>query len=145
MAWKVPLILTLLFISAGVSGAGGASKEEDTLQGAWSVVSHMNNDRKSSVEDVKKMKVVIKGRTLTLSGGGDSKMEIGFKLDPSKSPKAIDLELKQGKKQTVHGIYELKGDLLKFAWNNSGEAPKTFPKEPKEGTGMIVLKRATGK
>jgi uncharacterized protein (TIGR03067 family) len=123
---------------------GDAKKEQERLQGSWTVVSHMNNNRKSSDEQVKKMKAVIEGRTLTLSGDKE-KMEIGFKLHPSKRPKAMELELQDPKKHTIQGIYELEGDLLKIAWNNQGEGPKAFPKEPKEGTGMIVLKRATDK
>jgi uncharacterized protein (TIGR03067 family) len=90
------------------------------------------------------MKVIIKGQTLTLSDG-TVKMEIGFKLYPGKRPKAVDLELQGPKKHTVQGIYELEGDLLKIAWNNEGDGPKAFPKEPKEGIGMIVLKRAKDK
>jgi uncharacterized protein (TIGR03067 family) len=144
MAGKVQLILASLVLSAGLSGAADAKKDEDKLQGTWMVVSHMNNDSKSSDEDIKKMKVIIKGQLLTLQSE-KGKLEIGFKLNPSKRPKAMELELQEPKKHTLQGIYELEGDLLKIAWNNEGDALKAFPKEPKEGIGMIVLKRATDK
>jgi uncharacterized protein (TIGR03067 family) len=144
MIRKVLLIPALLIITSGLRGAGDAKKDGDSLQGNWIVISHMNNDSKSSDEVVKKMKVTIKGQTLTISRGKE-KMVADLKLYPGKQPKAVDLEFQEPKKQTIHGIYALEGDMLKIAWNNKGEGPKTFPKEPKDGTGMIVLKKAKDK
>src|ERR1700687_539987 len=142
MAGKVFLSAAFLIFSVGIIGAGDAKKDTERIQGNWTVVSHMNNLAKpTNIKDVKKLKVIIKGQTLKLSDD-DVQMEMLFSLDPSKNPKAVDLELMK-KKETLKGIYELDGDILKIAWTNNpkGERPKAFLTEPKEGAGMVVLKR----
>jgi uncharacterized protein (TIGR03067 family) len=138
MLRKSLLIPAWLIVSAGILGA---EDDADRFRGNWIVLSHMNNDRKSSDEKVMTMKVIIKGQTLTLTAGA-GKMDIPFKLDPSKHPKAVDLDLEE---HSLKGIYQLQDDILKIAWNNKGDRPKAFPTKPKDGTGMFVLKRVTDK
>src|SRR5437762_3406129 len=93
MVKKVILLAALLLTTAGMSDGGDAKKDLDRFQGTWYVVVHMNNDNKSSEEAVKKMKVVVKGQTLTISAEGERPTEISFSLDPSKSPKRVELSI----------------------------------------------------
>jgi uncharacterized protein (TIGR03067 family) len=82
--------------------------------------------------------------------------EFTLKLDPSKTPRALDLawdflhlpsadkkaaeELKKLNGKTIPAIYSLEGDALRiFANPDAKERPKVFPK--KDGEGIIILKR----
>ena len=145
MVKSIPLVpVLLILLGPAVVGADDPTKKDaDRIQGRWVVLAHMNNIGKpTDVEDVKKLKVTIEGRLLKL-GDAKGEMRVLLKLDPGKSPKAVDLEIVGGK-GTLPGIYELKGDMLKIAWNNDskGERPKAFLTAPREGAGMLVLKRA---
>ena len=78
---------------------------------------------------MKELTFVIKNNTYTLSVGA-TEIETGtFKLDSSKKPKTIDLEIQsgndKGKKQP--GIYELEGDTFKVCLAFPGESDR--PKE----------------
>jgi RNA polymerase sigma factor (sigma-70 family) len=116
--------------------------DKDSLQGTWIPVS-AEEDGKKIPEDVIKAKdfeMVFAGDKVTLPVKGESK-EFGYKLDPDKKPKQIDLALGEGK--TAKGIYLLDGDTLKLCVQKDpdGERPAEFVS--KEGTqhNLIVLKR----
>jgi len=77
------------------------------------------------------------------SGGEPSKEEeIGFFLDPSKSPRTIALE-KLEKKETNKGIYEFEGDTLKIclAMNSDGVPPADFTAGKDDKWVLMVWKR----
>ena len=79
-------------------------------------------------------KVAIKGKGLV----DDEPMEVTFKLDPSKKPKAIDIT-EMG--ETVPGIYSIEGDTLKIYFCNSRGGER--PTELKDGQNVnsYVLQR----
>jgi uncharacterized protein (TIGR03067 family) len=60
-----------------------------------------------------------------------------FKLDPTKNPKQIDLQMKGG--ELNRGIYVLDGDTLKIFAVPGPDRPSTFPKD--SSPGLVVLKR----
>lgn len=68
-----------------------------------------------------------------------------FKIDPSKSPKHIDvITMEDGNETPMRGIYELKGDVLKLCFTypfegnlaNLGKRPTTFT--TKQGDDHVV-------
>jgi RNA polymerase sigma factor (sigma-70 family) len=116
--------------------------DKDNLQGAWIPVSVEEGGKKIPEDEVKakNVEIVFTGDKVTLPIKGDAK-EFGYKLDPSKKPKQIDLLLGDGK--TAKGIYLLDGDTLKLCVEKEpdGERPTEFA--AKEGTthNLIVLKK----
>src|SRR5262249_6009598 len=98
--------------------------------------------------EVKDGKVVITANKLTFVGRGADET-VGYKLDPTKTPKAIDL-IDAKRKDTRPGIYQLEGDDLKICYR-MGEAkareerPKEFNTGPKrdkpsaDGPGLMLL------
>ena len=73
-------------------------------------------------------------------------VEWAYKIDPNKSPKHIDIMAVQssGKKKTLHGIYEVKGDEFKICFENGGNPksrPTKFGTNKEEELVLIVFKR----
>lgn len=63
--------------------------------------------------------------------GGEFKFVMGYKLDASKTPASIDMEIQDGpegsKGTKAVGIVELKGDVLKLAYTlDKDKRPKDF-------------------
>ncbi len=129
------LAVTLL---AAAGRADEPKKDAGKLEGTWVVTSSEDNGQKVAREVGDK--VVITADTITLMSG-DKKESIGYKVDPSKAPKWIDLT---GGKKTYPGIYELDGDTLKLCWPESGtERATKFESKPSgPNDRLVVLKRA---
>lgn len=119
-------------------GADDPEKDKKQLQGTWMVVSFQSGTKEVPEEQAKMMTLTIKDDTFTLGDG--KKEEKGMvKLDPSKTPKSMDLIVKDGK-ETALFIYALDGDTLKLCWRKpGGERPKEFA--AKDTDGYMVLKR----
>ena len=148
-------LLTTLVLIAFSSSAFPAERRDDpiqkqlqNLQGTWTVVfSEQNGERRSDLEEVRKMRLTIKGETWTLDFHNNVKDQRAatMKLDPAQKPKAVDLAFTNGLPtgETIRAIYELKGDDLKFCFaDESKQRPKNF--DSKEGPGgrwLLVLKR----
>jgi uncharacterized protein (TIGR03067 family) len=118
-------------------------KDEELIQGTWTVVSREFVGKKTPEKELKAMKVTIKEGTITLDDG-EKKEKHAYKLDPSKTPKAIDLAntgIEQ--KETTPAIYELDGDALKICWSEKDpdHRPTKFAGDEASGQTMIVLKR----
>lgn len=124
-------------------------KEHDKLQGEWSVVSWEGKTFSLTAEKVKKSNLVIEGDVWQPTIDDKKAIKFEAKLDPSKSPKEIDITLlekfggKDGFRMT--GIYKLDGDTLTVCRTISPDYDR--PKEFKvaEGYVLIVFKRAEKK
>jgi uncharacterized protein (TIGR03067 family) len=96
-------------------------------------------------EGIKDSKVTIEGNRYTVERG-DKTLERGnFRLDPSRSPKAVDTTPSEGpdKGKTVRGIYELEGDTLRTCVAPPGEErPSEFAAEVETNFMLFVYKRA---
>lgn len=120
------------FIATGLVQAGDAKKDQARLQGTW----------KATFED-KKLVLTLKDNTFTFTMG-DEKYLGTFKIDPSKKPKHINMTVKKGDKfvdKTSLGIYELKGDTLKWAANEPGKDVRPDEFAEREGMLYVVLDR----
>ena len=92
--------------------------------------------------------MIFSGNAFKLVDGDKVLIRGTFTLDPSKSPKVIEMKVSEGAggdaEAPVHGIYELNGDHLK--WCSTEPGSPNGPKEFKtKGTSnvLIVLKRPT--
>jgi uncharacterized protein (TIGR03067 family) len=107
--------------------AGDAKKEKERLQGTWTVVTIAKEE--NSEHDAEDSQMVISGDEFTMKQGDQVLAKGKFKLDPSKSPKAIDLEIAESSKEgdngkTALGIYALDGDSLKICLVPPGETDR---------------------
>jgi uncharacterized protein (TIGR03067 family) len=119
-------------------GKGKGKSDQELFQGKWAVVAVEKSGMKIPEEFTKDAAISVKGNTITVELLGETK-EAKFKIDPSKKPKAIDLDF-EGKEH--EGIYELKGDTLRvcFPMEAGAKRPKTFNSEGE--TVLATFKRA---
>lgn len=129
--------------------AVGQEKDEsksdlDKMEGSWRVISWQMADEKKAGDELKKMKVTVKGDTLIYESGekrkkGDGPREGTIKLDPK--TKAFDWNLIDLGANML-AIYELKGDDLRIGFGNDGLIrPKRMVMGKEDVVWLLVLKR----
>ncbi len=104
--------------------------ELERFQGSWSAVSVQNVDgTQMSAADLKETQLIVKGDRFTLKVK-QSTITGTFSIEPSQSPKAIDviLDTKEGEKPAnLKGIYQIEGETRKSFFAMPGESrPKEF-------------------
>ncbi len=88
-------------------------KEKEKLVGAWKVVSVEVNGQRVPAEAIKDFQFIFTADSLTRKKAGKAESGAGYKLDPSKAPKWIDMTgTTDGKELAVPAIYQLDGDTL---------------------------------
>jgi uncharacterized protein (TIGR03067 family) len=137
-------LLSVLVSTLGlVLGAEDAAQDQQKMQGTWQVVSAAREGKEMPEELRKTLRFVVKDDTITIKGrqGGEGD-KATFKLDPGKTPKTIDLLNPQHSQSPIQGIYEIKGDTLRFCMGRPGQArPAEFPAKPGNDVRLMVLQR----
>jgi uncharacterized protein (TIGR03067 family) len=125
----------------------GVDDKDDAkkIQGTWVVdpSTFKGVEDKETLKEVLKeaesMRFVFAGDTFTMRHPPANEEKGGFRLDPTKNPKQIDLT------DSARGIYELDGDTLKLCWDQRGKdngRPTKFAWAKDKGTiYYYVLKR----
>jgi uncharacterized protein (TIGR03067 family) len=133
----------LLAVAVRADETKEVAGDKKHVQGEWQVVSSEVEGEKAPAEFLKQCKVVVKDDTIAFVVG-DEKHEHKFKLDPTTSPKSIDMEGLDGadKGKTMFGIYTVEKGVIKLclpirAGNKATERPKEF--KTKEGDRLSVF------
>ena len=126
-----------------------AKKEKEKLHGTWKVVTV--EEKGQSKEDTDDARVAFDGDEFMLKKGDQVFAKGKFKLDPSKDPKAIDLEITESAKKGLEGktslaIYALDKDdkdALKLCLGEPGntDRPKEFSGAAETKCVFLTLKR----
>jgi uncharacterized protein (TIGR03067 family) len=144
-----------LFCALGLVVSGGtgtraddkadAEKELKKFHGVWTFESVEAGGQKAPADGLKGLTVTFAGDKYTVKKG-DEVIQVGTqKLDPSKSPKAIDVTVTEGLKKgaVMLGIYEIDGDTLKVCFDEEGKKRPTEFKSPAGSETFVnVHKRA---
>lgn len=115
-----------------------AREELKKLQGTWERLSMVLEGKEVPDGDLKTWVAIYEDDTLTLKVDGKVYRRAIVTLDPSKTPKSINTWDADGgfADQTLSGIYELDGNLLRMCIAKPGEKrPTEFTTE--RGTGFI--------
>jgi uncharacterized protein (TIGR03067 family) len=147
-------LVTLLcaFVLTALGGTGARAgdkadveKELQKFQGTWTFESAEAGGRQLPAGDLKGLVLIFEGDKHTVKKG-DEVVRVGTqKLDPSKSPKAIDVTITEGvnKGAVMLGIYEITGDTLKVCFDAEGKKrPTEFKSAPGSETFVNIHKRA---
>jgi uncharacterized protein (TIGR03067 family) len=130
----------VLFIGAAQEGT-----DAEKLQGTWTITLAEKHGAKQPEEKLKDLRVVIEGDSMCFKTGGQDGERATIKLDPSKTPKAIDFlpVVADKEKKPSLGIYELREDTLKLCWRKEGgERPTEFAtKADDRDLVLMILKR----
>jgi uncharacterized protein (TIGR03067 family) len=143
--------LMLLFCAVGVSASASRAedkpdveKELKKFQGVWTIESSEYGGQKLPADQLKDFVVIYDGDKHTVKAG-DKVIQVGTqKIDPSKSPKTIDVTMTEGpsKGAVMLGIYEIDGDTLKACFDMEGKKrPTEFKSPPGSQTFLNVHKR----
>ena len=135
----VALICAVGLTASGVPGAladdkADLEKEVRKFQGTWTFESSETGGKELPADALKGLILTFEGDKHTLKKG-DEVIQVGTqKIDPSKSPKTIDVKMTEGpnKGKVMLGIYEIDADTLKVCFDPQG---KKRPTEFKSGPG----------
>jgi uncharacterized protein (TIGR03067 family) len=121
-------------------------KEKEKLQGTWKAATV--EERGQTKEDKDDHHLIFSGDEFSIKRGDQTIIKGKFKLDPSKNPKLIYMEITEAPKEehkgkTAPGIYALDGDTLKWCANEPGstDRPKEFSGPAGTKQMFVTLKR----
>ena len=149
---RVLNILVACFFTAAIAAADDkTAKDTKELQGSWQAVSLEANGEARPDDEAKELQIVFKGDEIFAVKPTGEEPHLKFKLDPGKTPKAIDLIHIEGsdKGKTAAGIYCLKDGRLRVCINIFGQdttqRPKQFKTQAGTGVGAGIFERAKQK
>jgi uncharacterized protein (TIGR03067 family) len=146
----------LLILAPGLLGVGDGPATDDPsrgdlarLQGTWVTVSLVNDgktpvDEKTPPKKGPITKLVYEGNKWLVKVGDKTVATGTFKVDPTKSPKEIDIMDESGmtNARTKLAIYELDGDTYTYCIAPAGKPrPTEFTSKAGSGHALIVSKR----
>src|SRR6516162_2956414 len=148
------IALVALFCAVGFAASGGSvtladdkkdlEKEVKKFQGTWTIESSKSGGKELPANELKGLIVTFEGDKHTVKKG-DEVIQVGTqKLDPSKSPKTIDVTMTEGpnKGTVMLGIYEIDADTLKVCFDPEGKKrPTEFKSPPGSNNFVNVHKR----
>jgi uncharacterized protein (TIGR03067 family) len=146
-------LLVLTTLAAGLLAADdkdkGTAEDKDkaALKGKWEPTASESGGNKDDESEYKQFRVIFDGDKFTILKGGEQHMKGTFKLDVSQTPKRIDMTIEEGdgdtKGKSLAGIYELKGDELKWCFvpPDAGDRPKDFSSQSGTSQILATLKR----
>ena len=104
--------------------SAGSQPARNELDGSWKYVSVGGNGKTTPADRLADMRVTFAGQQYSSTKAGKVIEQATLTADPSKQPKTIDLAITQGefKGQTLLGIYEFAGDVLRVAFAEPGQA-----------------------
>ncbi len=145
----VMLLCTLALAAPGGTGSraddkADAEKELKKFQGAWTFESVEAGGKEVPADNFKGVTVTFDGDKYTVKKGDDVIQSATLKLDPSKSPKTLDVTVAEGpnKGTVMLGIYEISGDTLKVCFDPEGKKRPTEFKTASGSQTLVVHKRA---
>jgi uncharacterized protein (TIGR03067 family) len=137
--------MTLLVAAPLAASDKPAKNDKARLQGTWSLVSVEIDKKAVSMDELKEARLVVSGDHYSFALGKD-RLEITYKMEEGKKPKAIDLTVIEGpeKGKTYHGIFKLEGDTYTICRTTepNKERPTEFATQPGSGLMIVVWKRA---
>ena len=146
----VTLLCALGLAAFGGTGTGAddkadLEKEFKKFHGVWTFASSEAGGKKAPADDLKGLTVTFAGDKYTVKKG-DEVIQVGTqKINPSKSPKTIDVTMTEGpsKGKVMLGIYEIDADTLKVCFDPEGKTrPTEFKSPPGSKNFVNVHKRA---
>lgn len=116
-------------------------QEDKKFEGTWIVTAMEVGGQKVPEEGFKEMIFIFKGKKYEQKVG-DQVVEAGTQdLDPSKTPKHMDINVTEGETKGMKqlAIYEIDGDKAKICAANHGDKERPAKFETKEGSKNMIF------
>jgi uncharacterized protein (TIGR03067 family) len=149
MRWTTLLLVVVTSLAAGAEPVSQKSVQSDEvmLQGGWAIVSVEINGECLAMDKLKDARLTIQGKKYSFKLG-EIRLELTYKLDAARSPKAVDLQVREGddKGKVYRGIYTLERDRYRICRTTEPEKdrPAAFATRPQSGHMIVVWKRDQG-
>jgi uncharacterized protein (TIGR03067 family) len=114
------------------------------LQGVWAAVSFHSDGGSTQMPEGGAIPYTFEGNKLSHVGPTNKRVEIEYRLDPTKNPTQFDQRFTGGTMGPwiAKGIYKVEGDTLTICYGDPHiERPNDFTTRPGDGRMMVVLKR----
>ncbi len=146
MRWAgTAMAAVLLLLGAAQPKKAEVKDPAEELQGGWSMVLLFASGEETPAGEAKGSELVVQDDVYRSKLGATAEAAT-FKIDATKSPKAIDFTFTSGfsKGKTIKGIYKLEGDDLTICRGLSPEAarPEEFAAPLDSGLLLVVWKRS---
>lgn len=121
-----------------------AAEELQRFQGTWQIESWEEGGKPPTAAELKKRGVFFGVNLFVFRRDGKVHQAGSVQLDPSKTPRTINLSVKdgEGKDGVMLGVYELTADTLKLCFDPKGQdRPAGFQPDADSGFTLVTLKR----
>jgi uncharacterized protein (TIGR03067 family) len=138
--FAVAALVLALLVTRGASAQGGPGRGLPRNCMMQAVSATINGEAVPAAKG-KMARLKLDGNNFALQLAGRTIAKGRYKVDPSQTPKAIDMTFTGGLGQglSVKGIYEVKGDTLKLCHTPPGQArPTEFSSRPGSGQRLSV-------
>ena len=136
------LLATIGLTAAVVADDAADKKDREKLQGTWTAVSGEKEGKDDP--EAKEHTLVFEGNKFSVKKGDKVVVRGTFKIDASKSPKTMDIEISEGpedvKGKTAQAIYALDGDELTWCVAEPGSGKRPEKLATKEGVKHMLVK-----
>lgn len=141
-------VAAVLLTAALATAADKPEKELAPFQGTWTVESITKDGTAVPDEHTQRLVLVIKDDTRIIKDGDEVVSKATFTVDPSKSPKHMDITVSDGPLagKTLRGIYELKDGTLTICLALEGDKrPTDLTAKEDSGRLLQVFKKSDAK
>ena len=143
--WCTLAVLVAAPVARPICGQQATVSDSARLQGAWSMVSGAADGTSMPPSDAARMRRVFDGSTVTVTMAGGLYFRATIVLDAATTPKHIDYHMTGGftTGATQLGIYEIRGDTVRFAFASPNAArPTDFTSQAGDGRTVSTWVRA---
>lgn len=144
MRQRLLLFLAVASLIAADTPKDDVKKEQAKFEGTWTFVSGENNGTVATAEELANYQLVVKGNEFIWKVGKEQLKATVKMLDPTTTPKIIDIEFAEGPlKGVMEGVYQLDGDTMKLCLTqpDARKRPGDFSGKAGSNQILVVLKR----
>ncbi len=139
---KLTATMTLFFAVLVAALAGEGADDLKKFQGSWTVLSLVEKTKAVPAEELAILEINVEKDVLTVKEKGKAVVQYQIKLDPTKTPKAIDFThlIGENKGKTEPGIYSFDGKQLKMVLDEERKGrPTAFDGKETANYSVVTL------